>query len=376
MAVLPSGLDRADGLLGRPGTPTPAALIKANSYGRKSGIANVPTEEFPDSPEIERAEQATFTHRYRMSWNNALTHLATIGRGKIETDSYGNVTKVLSCSVKRVNPGVAELTKVSEAVSFDAPPDQFQITPVELGVNIIKHPRYFYAFLGTGQGSATEQKNQMVIRLLQDYFANTSAAYRDALIRLLKCSYNHEGNATDTKPDWKNGAWTPNIKVAGTNEAKAAAVEIIMKWWRGEETPYIIGYQMVWAAYYFRPQPLNPGGYVESPLLATPQLPEYFYAVDLAGIGVYTNTIFDLIAAYNPQCYSSTGKKMGDPNISWLRKADEIEYERTWFKVVRTWLGAPVGHWDEQLFNQYDRPSTAAHYMQVATPGGVACPTA
>lgn len=367
---LPSGFDRADGLEGRPGVPTPDAFILSNSYGGVSGLANIPTDEFPDSPEIERAEQATFTHRYRMSWPNALTHLAITGRGKVESDSLGNITKVLSFNVRRASPGTAEVTKVSEAVSFDAPPDQFQITPVEQGIHIIKHPRYFYAFIGSeGYGGATELLNQMIIRLLQDYFDNTNAMFRDALIKLLYCSLGYTGTSTDTKPEWKSGAWSPaGTKVPGTDLAKRAAIEIIQKWWRGEETPYVVGYQLTWASYYFRPQPLNPGGYIENPILATPQLPEYFYATNLTAMGVYNSTIFDWIAKYNPQCYSSTGDKGGVTTISWLRKADELDYERTWFKVVRTWLGAPVGHWDEQLYNQYARPSQPSDYLMAAVP--------
>ena len=49
---------------------------------------------------------------------------------------------------------------------------------------------------------------------------------------------------------------------------------------------------------------------------------------------------------WNPQCYSLTGAYGGGNYVSWRREADEIDYERTWFKVQRSWVGSPVGFWD------------------------------
>ena len=77
---------------------------------------------------------------------------------------------------------------------------------------------------------------------------------------------------------------------------------------------------------------------------------------------------FTLYAAQhyvNPQCYSTDGTTLGDLDISWLRKADEVVYERTWFKVTRTWIGAPIGKWDSDLYNQNDRPQNANDFNQL-----------
>ncbi|WP_155459429.1 hypothetical protein, partial [Streptococcus pneumoniae] len=68
-------------------------------------------------------------------------------------DSYGFLYKVLSARAQRSKGEQGTLTLVLEAASFDSPPDEFNIVPVELGLNIIKHPRYFHAFLGDGYGS-------------------------------------------------------------------------------------------------------------------------------------------------------------------------------------------------------------------------------
>jgi len=82
-----------------------------------------------------------------------------------------------------------------------------------------------------------------------------------------------------------------------------------------------------------------------------PGLPDYFGSTN----GDYGTggTIFDNLAFYNPQSYyDNTGKL----NISWLRQADKQDYQRTWFKVTRTWIGSPIGHWDAQIYAKDFRP--------------------
>lgn len=365
---LPSGFSRADGLSGRPGTPTPAGAVTIDTAaGTKLAVTEAPVEEHPDSPEIERAEQATITHKFSMSWDEAVTRMTFLGRGLVETDEFGNGTKLLSAKICHKPGGMAELQTVSEAITFDSPPDQFQIVPVELGINIIKHPRYFYAFLGSGIGSATEYKNQMVIRMLQNYFEIPTQAYRDSLTALLYDSLASEGSVGDPIPQWDDDqSEFDGSFVAGTTMAKRAALEIIQKYWRGTENPYIVGYQISWSSFYFRPPYLNPGGYIEDPIFdATPQLPDYFWSPDFPPT---SNTIFDFMAAINPQCYSDSGLPNGVPTLSWLRKSDEIDYERTWFKITRSWIGSPVGYWDTELYTSDRRPQTFSDYLELSSP--------
>lgn len=376
MPELPSGFDRADGLDGRIGTATPAGAIEADTADGTVEVSEIPIQELPDSPTIERAEQATLTHRYQMSWEEALTRIAFLGRGVIREDSSGNLTKMLSASIQHERGGTATLTTVDEGMSFDNPPDQFQITPIELGVNIIKHPRYFYAFLGDGPGSETELVNQMVVRMLQNYFENPSSAYRDALQRLIKASIGNQGTsgasatvgsvpppyAEETDAD---GAIVGSFigLLQGTDLAKYAALEIIQKYWRGIDTPYIVGYQITHSTFYFMPQYLNPGGYIENPITeAVPELPAYFWSPVWPPDG---RTIFDALGYINPQCYSTTGAPGGAVNISWMRKADEYDYERTWFKVTRTWIGSAIGFWDTELYSASNRPTTVAEFLAI-----------
>jgi hypothetical protein len=177
---------------------------------------------------------------------------------------------------------------------------------------------------------------------------------------------------TSNMPDG-NYSWL-SVPVPSTTPgillAVAAAKEIISKIWRQEEQPYTIGYQMTWSQYYFRPPAMSPGGYVEDPIWnGYFEVPDYFISTEWPPDRDFT--IFDRLPFDNPQCYSVSGTRPAgeigvyntDYVISWLRKADKIEYQRTWFKITRTWLGAPIGIWDTELYSGGDRPTLPEHYV-------------
>ena len=357
---LASGLDRDDGTTGFLGQPTPNNSKQVNAG---DGSNTITTNEQPDSPTIELGEQATITKKWVSDWNNALTELLALGRGTIEIDSNGNVTRILTSTIQHKHGDIGEISKVSEGLSFDSPPDKFRITAVKMDVNIMKHPRYFYALQGnTGDGSA--QLNQSVIRLLQNYMENTTALYRDALIAQLYYSLKNPGTIDGNGIAQPAAAYTPTgqsakiTPIPGTDMAKMAAIEIIQKYWLGIETPYIVGLQIEWISYYFRPPLLNLGGYVENPMTdASPQLPDYFYSTSYPPDP--TQTIFDALTLINPQCYSANGLYGGDLQISWLREADTQDEQRTWFEITRTWIGSPIGIWDAQLYSNSNRHSSS-----------------
>ena len=358
MPELPNGLDRADGLDGRLGTDYIDGQILAQDETGDIDIQDIPIEELDDSPEIERGEQGTVTHTFRMGWDEALQRIQTLGRGTVLTDASGNITKVLSAKVKHLKPDLGLITIIAESLSFDLPPDEFNVVPVKLDIPLLKHPRYFYAFLGDGVGSATEQVNQCLIRFIQDYFDNPSAQYRNEISKMICNSIPSQGKPGDPIPKWIGGKFSGATYIPGTPLAKAAAIELIQKHWRGIETPYIAGFQLTWSQYYRGPVFINGGGYIEDPIYdATPQIPSYF-CITQSGA-----TIFDLIAKINPQCYSSNGLSNGTTNISWLRESDQESWERTLFKLTRTWIGSPVGHWDTELFTAAHRPQVPYDYL-------------
>lgn len=370
MPELSSGLDRDDGLEGRLGTPTPAS---SKQYDSADGhdVEAINTDEMPDSPTIERGEQATITKKWNIDFQEALTRILTLGRGTVEFDSFGNATRILSTTVQHKHGDVAELTKISEGLSFDSPPDKFRISAVKLDINILKHPRYFYAL----QGSNDTEKalNQSVIRWLQNYFDNTTAVFRDTVIAMLYYSLGKPGTIDANGIAVPDAAYTPTgqsgliTPITGTDLAKRAGIEIVQKYWLGIETPYVVGLQIEFISYYFRPPYLNLGGYVENPMIeASPQLPDYFYSV--AYPPDPSQTIFDVLTYINPQCYSSNGLRGGPLAISWLREADNHDFQRTWFEVTRTWIGTPVGYWDPEIYTTANRPSLPEDYLNLTPP--------
>ena len=334
-SYLPSGFDRATGESGFPGTPNPSGQPYING---QSGAELENIEELPDSPVIERAEQATIQHKFQMSLDNATTFLITLGRGTILEDSYGNVTRVLSSKMQPVRGGYASLEVTAEGINFDSPPDEFQVVPESLGIHIIKHPRYIYALVNQpGDSDATKTAKQFAVNNILLYMQTPTLPQQFGYLQSLAVDplYSDEKNL-----------------------AYAAAQEIITKLWLQEDSPYVIGYRVTWSQYYFRPPFLNPGGYTEDPILEG-GLPAYFGSPDW---DYSTSTIFDNIADDNPQCYADAS---GNPSISWMRQADEIDYQRTWFRITRTWIGAPVGNWDTQLYTADARPTVYTEYNYI-----------
>jgi len=420
---IPHGYDRADGVTvlpgqpytspgsstaqGRAGTQTPSgALIVQGPTG--SGFV---LQEDPTSPEIERAEQATAQHTLReMVWSDAWNLLTVLGRGTFVSDSLGNIWRILSSKIRSVRGGNAELSYTAEATSFDSPPDDFQITPVELGVDIIKYPRYFYALYPSTNNPFDNTNDYTVFP--DDLNPTVSVAQiKQAIIRAIQTYrdspyFPQQGQLTTNGVTGNNiismfVAGTIGVPIPGTSEqgaevmvsfsgngvvnlALAAAKEIIQKLWFQLDTPYLAGFQISWTQYFFQPVYENPGGYIEDPTFF---VPDYFMQPSAQATlargflgsaygnadtlppvngpsGVGGATIFDYMSSINPQCFSSTGYAgVGLQNISWLRKADEVVFERTWFKVTRTWIGSPIGHWDAQIYQQGRRPIQVSDYQ-------------
>lgn len=362
---LPTGRERADGEDGRLGTATPAGAVKIQSADGNDVIS---VNEEPDSPIVERAEQKTVTHNYTMSWEAAKTQQDNMPRGAIfyENDDsdpeWTPMYKVLSTRIKHARGGSATLEVVAEQLNGDVPPDQFNIVPVELNFNIMKFPRYYRAL--KGYTSDEQLLNLGVIRQLQNYMDNPSYAARDAISYRLYQSLGKPGTVTDgipvpdssfADPANATGIITP---VTGTDFAKYAALEIVSKHWLGIENPYIVGWQITYSQYFWRPQHLHPGGVIQAPYYEVDE--QFIISPDIAWADGITNipedTIFADMWEKNPQAYlpleaSYEFSSYDYTAISWLRKADQMYFERTFYRVDKTWIGAPVGSWDPDMFN-------------------------
>jgi hypothetical protein len=418
---LPHGSDRADGLSGRLGTPTPTNAITYES-GLGVGYNSIPIQELSSSPTMERAEQCTIRKSFTGSYPEMLNRWAVYPRGTLVVDSGNNYYRVLNTTLTRLagKGEVGQLDLVCEALSFDSPPDEFQINTVNLGLDIMKNPRYFYALMPTNQiphplpsyiVEDTPVQNAVkstIIRAIQAYkenplvppqdvLNNTSGFYHDLILNNLVTghqvyavanpNFNSLLNATAAPAigsDFSGLPYPPAATIQGQPNppiyytyfsltlssdpngkvalAMAAAQELLTKIWRMEDSPPVYGLELVWAEYYWRPITVNLGSYIENPIEATPGLPDFFYCPQRIPDG---STIFDNIGQINPQYYSVTGQRGGGTKISWLRQADTLEFNRTFFKVTRKWLGAPVGCWDADLFNQNGRPRFASDYNRV-----------
>jgi len=312
---IPNGVDWADGEDGRPGTPTPeGAVLNSNP----DGIS--PLQEEPESPDIERGSQATIQHRFTMDYNLGLSYLAGLGRGNYMQDSAGNITRILTSRLQKTKANQCVLSVTAEGISFDTPPDEFRLDITELNPALEKHPRY--AFL---PADVRQLVNQAVNAAMQ-------VSQQEAVQQLNAIST----RTTDPPPD--------TLDFDGWQTVQDAAQELLLKRRVGEDTFYLPGFTLIWSQYFYIPQALNPGGYIEDPLHEG-GLPFYFWSLDGTPTG---DDIFSQMANINPQFYST--------GISWLRQCDFVEYQRTWFRITHKWIGAPYAHWDSQVYTQEDSP--------------------
>lgn len=415
---LPSGVDWASGLNGLLGTPFPANAIAVEGSQGETTIEDISTQELPTSPQLEIAEQGTCKHQFTCPYATALQYATIYSRGTLTVDSYGNYFRVLSNSVERQSANQAVFSTVSETLSFDTPPDEFSITPITLGIDIMKHPRYFNALMPTSQipyYTGTQDTNSQtlakmaIIRGLQAYRENPQVTPSNNLAYLsgnvadiVHASFisgqlvwsEHNPNYTTAFPatatpaigtTWSGNPYPPTATATGNPNpqffwngtsafvdtgnrvqlALAAAQELIGKLWLQEDTPEVVGWDIEWSQYTYIPPYLNPGGYVESPCqlnvfdstapVAVPPLPYYFTSTEWPPSG--STSIFDNIGLYNPQVYTQSGQQGSRTFLQCLREADTCVLQRTWFKTTRKWKITAIGQFDRDIYTQNSRPN-------------------
>jgi hypothetical protein len=337
---------------------------------------------------------------------------AVYPRGTLVADSGNNFFRILNTNLSRLQGKgeVGQLDLTMEALSFDSPPDEFSINTVNLGLDILKNPRYFYNLIPTSQlpkplpsylsddTPVQEAVKSTIIRAIQAYrenplvppqqmFNNISGFYHDLIVSNLQSgalnyaipnpNFNPAYKSTVVDPtiltapptaaskdgdpnaplyyvSWSPGNSDPGNKIA---IALAAAQELVAKIWKQEDTPPVYGLEITLSEYFWRPPPIDLGSYIVSDINTI--IPDYFICPSVIPDG---STVFDDIGNFNPQYYSSTGQKGGGVSISWMRQADSLEFGRTFFKRTIKLLGAPVGCWDADLFNQGNRPSSPRDY--------------
>src|ERR1035437_10330853 len=331
--VIPVGVDWADGATvlrvqpngagGAPsivGTPLPTAMVEMYYSGAWADTI----QEESGSPEIERAEQCTCRHSLKLPYQTGLAYWTVMGRGTMVTDTAANVWRGLSCNIKRLNEPCkigtsmdvfCEFSYVMESISFDTPPDGFDVQEMSLDLDIIKHPRYAWALnpyvtdastyvtVGTTKIYYQEVK-EAIIRMIQNYIESPFYPSMNQTNSLIQVNILNALTSGSFQIHWPNPnfvapangtakiddavAWDGHSAYPATNcpyflltltpanlalgnsrdpisVALAAAKELISKLWRKEDTPYIAGYKVIWTQKVFSTVYLNCGGYIEDP---------------------------------------------------------------------------------------------------------------
>lgn len=337
--AVPSFYDRAiGGVMGGTVTPATARLIQIDP------LANGIFEEYPDSPQIEFAEQGTIRHAFRMEYNMALIYASGLKRGTILVDNQAQYSRVLSTSVNSTRGNMADLVVVAESLmTADVPPDEFSIEPIEFNPNITKHPRYFIF-------DATNPTPFVILTPLDIWLVTSSIGASNYFTRQdLKNLIAQIPNPSD-----------PDTSQTSSAKRKAAAQELAQKLTLGIEAPYIPAFRVTWSQYFFygasfagssnvNPN-LNPGGFVQDP---TTIIPPDFWSWDGSGTAVSNILLPESLGGAMDTTLSPAFYELG---ISWLRESDSIYYQRTWFRLTSTWIGGPIGHWDADIYSAEPSP--------------------
>ena len=349
----PSGLDRADGLDGFPGTPTPVGTAVARQVGTPSPSGSEGDgsffEEDDESPEFDFGEQGTVAKTFETDENTfyTLLHSGSLARGQYYVDSENDISRVLSSSAKWLRGNRVKLRMTMEGINWGIPPDEFTIEAMDANPDLMKHPRYNDGSLGaTGAGLTPIQKG--IIRAV----LNSQNQYNAA------DAFNILFNPTAIAGLWAGGpvAWpgTPEDPLL----QKKMAWEIVQAYWRGEDTFYLPALRVTWSRFYAIPLDfspdfpgLNPGGYVEDPV-ASNIIPYYFWSFDGTDNSDPGNNILQKFATSIDNLYAK--------GASYLRQCDQLVDQRTWYKLTSVWLGAPTGpvdsngntyiYWDRNIY--------------------------
>jgi len=337
---IPSVFDRADGgLTTQWGTPTPAGSLGINwSDGQASlsGTGANPVsgpdifgniqvfEESSDSPIFDVGEQTTITHKFFVDYLTMQNIVITYKRGyEIYDNTSGplgpNLSRVLSNNaqpIPKTGGLIWTLAQTTECMSFPGPPDEMVYDIVELNPAAEKHPRY--SALSYGQRSLVRTAE------ISDFADVTQQA---------KSNF---GTFPSSSNQWAN--------------QQGQAYELYFKKQKGEDSFYLSGYKLQYSQYFWYPQDINPGGYIEDPFTV---IPYQFWTDD------FGENIFSLNATWNPNLYPNPNATPPlDPpyGLSWLRQTDTQVLNRTWWKITYTWIGAPLGHWDNEWYNSALQP--------------------
>jgi hypothetical protein len=317
---LPFGTDRADGgTYG--GTATPDG-------SRQVQPSELIFEETSDSPIFDLGEQATCVKKFKIDPEQTLIVLADYGRGQIFTDSGGRQWRILNIAVNYQAGDFNIVAITSEGINIYVPQAEYNVEEYQINPALQKHPRY--APLNQTFGSI--QNNAFV--------AGTFSPIAEVELAVQQLSSGQGSQSSSALTDLQAiSNFITASYATGDLVAQQAALELLKKRRRGEDSFYLAGYKVTYSTFFpiqteagNNAPDLDMGGRIEDPTNNQSQviLPPEFW-MDING-----NNIFTLLAqTLSPQFYGN--------GISWLRQADSLVYQRTWMQRVSTWLMGPAG---------------------------------
>ena len=295
-------------------------------------------QEMSDSPTVESGEQSTIVHKFACDYNTAQYYMICNPRGTYLTDQNNNTSRVLSSQITPINRTgvrgvILTVTSEGQYPLFPNPPDEFDIESVELNPALDKHPRY---------KDLTYQMRLLV--------KNANIADNPDYVRVYEATIN-----------------TITGSLSGSALQQKEAQELLYKKHKGIDSFYLSGYKITWSSYFWKPQILNPGAYIEDPVQQG-GLPAYFWSTTGEVSADPAQNIFSQTATHNQNMYPPSNTSLFQPpfGLSWLRQADTIHLQRTWWRLTRSWIGGPIGHWDNELYNPLTQP-----YQTSETQGAV-----
>jgi hypothetical protein len=196
--------------------------------------------------------------------------------------------------------GKAKVT-TTFAWTGSVPPPEWSITPFELNPPIVRNVFYSGLWANTGT-EATDAERMKALQDVWNYY-QTSNSQQMVMIKA----------ALDGNPSFT-----------------AIQNSLLRKMLLGQETFYLAGLKYVLTAYYTDVSGLDfrGGGFRESPS-ASP---------DINGSSPYH------LVPNNGSIYTD------DSTYAYLREADECVWNNGLYKVTRSWIGAPQGFWDTDLY--------------------------
>lgn len=347
---IPFGTDRATGgAFGGTATPAAARIV---SPGPQI------FEEMDSSPIFDLGEQATCVKRFRVDYPQTIQILSTYGRGNIYLDSGGRQWRILTTNVDYQHGDYCVVSITSEAINIYLPQATYDIEEVQLNVGLQKHPRYapLNQIFGTFQTTPT-------MKFIPGIFSPIATV--ELAVQQLSSGMGSQSSQALTDLQTLSNFVTAQYQM-GDVIAQEAALELLKKRRRGQESFYLAGYKVTYSTFFAyntaignNAPDLDPGGRIEDPTNNTSQvvIPQQYWQ-DANG-----NNIFTQLAQTLSQQFYQNG-------ISWFRQADSLRYQRTWFERVSTWLMGPaggnitlnsndqqqqttyqwIGQWDQQLY--------------------------